>query len=121
LIGARRETYARRLPTEEVSMAIAFIQEFPIVDGDTSTTNYDAVVNKLDLGGAPVAGLIAHSAGFDTSAGVFRIFDIWENGDDAKRFYEGKLQPILDEIMADNPSAAPPQREATYELHDVIH
>jgi hypothetical protein len=101
-------------------MAIAFIQEFPIVDGDTSTTNYDAVVQKLDLGGKPVTGLVAHSAGFDTSAGVFRIFDIWENGDDAKRFYEGKLQPILDEMMANDPTATPPQREATYELHDVI-
>jgi hypothetical protein len=108
-------------PTEEVFMAIAFIQEFPIVDGDTSTTNYDAVLQKLDLGRTAVPGLIAHSAGFDTSAGVFRIFDIWENGDDAKSFYEGKLQPILDEMMAGDPSAAPPQREATYELHDVIH
>jgi hypothetical protein len=102
-------------------MAIAFIQEFPIVDGDTSTTNYDAVTAKLGLGGTPVAGLIAHSAGFDKSAGVFRIFDIWENGDDAKRFYEGTIQPILDELMADNPTASTPEREATYELHDVIH
>jgi hypothetical protein len=24
-------------------------------------------------------------------------------------------------MMAGDPSAAPPQREATYELHDVIH
>ncbi len=28
-------------------MAVAYIQEFPIVDGDTSTTNYDAVAEEL--------------------------------------------------------------------------
>jgi hypothetical protein len=121
LLDWLERSYARRSLTEEALMAMAFIQEFPIVDGDTSTTNYDAVVKKLDLGNTPVPGLIAHSAGFDTSAGVFRIFDIWENGDDAKHFYEGKLQPILDEMMAGEPTASPPQREATYELHDVIH
>jgi hypothetical protein len=102
-------------------VAVAFIQEFAIVDGDTSTKNYDAVAQKLGLDATPIQGLIAHSAGFDHDSGVFRIFDIWENGDDAKHFYEGKLQPILDEMMAGDPTASPPQREATYELHDVIH
>ena len=28
-------------------MATAFVQEFAIVDGDTSTTNYDAVADEL--------------------------------------------------------------------------
>jgi hypothetical protein len=102
-------------------MAIAFIQEWPIVDGDTSTTNYDSVAEKLGLSdAASITGLIAHSAGFDHTSGVFRIFDIWDNGDDAKRFYEERLGPIVGEMMQDNPSVTPPQREATYELHDVI-
>ena len=30
-------------------MAVAYIQEFPIVEGDLSTTNYDAVVAALNL------------------------------------------------------------------------
>ena len=102
-------------------MAIAFIQEFEIVDGDTSTTNYDAVVEKLNLGGASLPGLIVHTAGFDQEAGVFRIFDVWDDPDAANRFYEEKLGPIIEELMASgDPSAQPPQREATYELHDVI-
>jgi hypothetical protein len=102
-------------------MAVAFIQEFAIVDGDTSTTNYDSVAEKLGLhDAASITGLIAHSAGFDHASGVFRIFDIWDNGDDAKRFYEERLGPIVGEMMQDNPSATPPLREATYELHDVI-
>jgi hypothetical protein len=102
-------------------VAVAFIQEFAIVDGDTSTKNYDAVAQKLGLDATPIPGLIAHSAGFDHDSGVFRIFDIWENGDDAKRFYEDRLGPIIGDMMANDPSATPPQREATYELHDVIH
>jgi hypothetical protein len=99
-------------------VAVAFIQEFDIVDGDTSTTNYDRVAGLI--GDEAIDGLICHSAGFDHDGGVFRIFDVWENGDAAKSFYEGKLMPIIEGMMADNPGATPPQREATYELHDVI-
>lgn len=109
-------------PTQEAPMAIAFVQEFEIVDGDTSTRNYDGVVEKLNLGNAPIPGLVVHTAGFDHDAGVFRIFDVWDDPGAAKEFYEEKLGPIIEELMASNdPSARPPRHEATYELHDVIH
>jgi len=52
---------------------------------------------------------------------VFRIFDVWENGEAAKSFYDGRLGPIVAELMANNPDLSPPQREATYELHRVQH
>jgi hypothetical protein len=103
-------------------VAVALIQEFKIVDGDTSTTNYDAIGEKLGRTAPP--GLIVHSAGFDTDAGVFRIFDVWESSDAANRFLEEKVQPILDEMRsaADDPSRfTPPDRQAMYELHDEIH
>jgi hypothetical protein len=58
-------------------VAVAYVQEFEIKDGDTSTTNYDAVNAALNLQGAP-EGLLIHTAGFDLDAGVFRIFDVWE-------------------------------------------
>ena len=105
--------------TKEANLAVAFIQEFAIVDGDTSTANYDSVAEKI--GDGPVDGLISHSAGFDHDAGVFRIFDVWENGEAAKSFYDGRLGPIVAELMANNPDLSPPQREATYELHRVQH
>ena len=41
-------------------MAVAYVQEFEIKDGDTSTTNYDAVIAALGLTGSP-AGLLIHS------------------------------------------------------------
>jgi hypothetical protein len=107
-------------PIEEVQVGTAFIQEFAIVDGDTSTKNYDSVVEKLNLDAGQVPGLIVHTAGFDHEGGVFRIFDVWENADDAKRFYDEKLGPIVEELMSGgDPTATPPQREATYELHDI--
>ena len=98
-------------------MAVAFVQEFAIVDGDTSTANYDAVNAKI--GADHVPGLISHSAGFDHDAGVFRIYDVWENGEAAKDFYDNRLGPLLQEMMANDPNATPPQREVSYELHNA--
>ena len=100
-------------------MAVAYIQEFPIAD--RSTTNFDFVVDKV--GDGPFDGLIAHSAGFDDEAGVFRIFDIWETREQAQRFLDEYIQPIVDQ----GPSAFPnpdnftmPTRDGFYELHHAL-
>jgi hypothetical protein len=83
-------------------MATAFVQEFAIVDGDTSTTNYDAVA--AELGRTAPAGLILHTAGFDRDRGVFRIMDVWESREAGQRFMDEKLMPIIEPWR---PSAAP--------------
>ncbi len=103
-------------------MAVAYIQEFPIVGGDTSTTNYDAVSSALGLTGPP-DGLIAHTAGFDHTDGVFRIFDVWETREHGERFLTEQLNPILERMMAAVPEGdfAPPTLETWYDLHDVMH
>src|SRR6185437_13563275 len=88
--------------TEEALMAVAYVQEFPIVDGDLSTTNYDAIASALDLG-SPPDGLIVHTAGFDQADGVFRIFDVWESREQGERFMREQLNPILERYMADPP------------------
>ena len=105
-------------------MAIAYVQEFEIKDGDTSTTNYDAVNAALNLQEAP-EGLLIHTAGFDLDAGVFRIFDVWETRAHGEKFIEERLGPIIEHMVAaaaQNPDADfdPPSREAWYELHDSI-
>ena len=102
-------------------MAVAFVQEFKVADGDTSTANYDAVADQLDLTAAP-DGLIAHTAGFDHDRGVFRIFDVWESRDAGQRFMDGKLMPIIERMSADRPAEefAPPTAEYWYELHDTM-
>ena len=104
-------------------MAIAYVQEFEIKDGDTSTSNYDAVVSALGLQGAP-EGLLIHTAGFDLDAGVFRIFDVWETREHGETFIAERLNPVIEPMMAaaaGNPEDfPPPSREGWYELHDSM-
>ncbi len=105
-------------------MAIAYLQEFAIQGGDTSTTNYDSVSAALNLQGAP-DGLLIHTAGFDHDAGVFRILDVWETREHGERFINERLNPIIEPMIAaaaQNPDANfdPPSREAWYELHESI-
>ena len=75
-------------------MAVAYVQEWPIVD--RSTDNYDFIADKIGTG--PFDGLILHSAGFDEADGVFRIFDIWESKEQAQQFIEANLQPLVDQV-----------------------
>ena len=103
-------------------MPVAFIQEFAIRDGDTSTSNYDAVAAALNLQDAPDGALI-HTAGFDHDAGVFRIFDVWQTREQGDRFMADTLMPILERRAADaqasgDASFTPPDREGWSELHD---
>ena len=105
-------------------MAIAFMQEWPIKDGDTSTTNYDAVSAELNLQHAP-DGMLIHTAGFDHDAGVFRIFDVWETREQGEQFINERLNPIIEPMAAEaaqDPEStfAPPTRETWYELHDSM-
>lgn len=105
-------------------MAIAYVQEFAIINGDTSTTNYDAVSSALDLKDAP-DGLLIHTAGFDHDAGVFRIFDVWASREQGEKFIAERLNPIIEPMAAAaqeraDTTFAPPSREAWYELHDSL-
>ena len=99
-------------------MAVAFVQEFPIQSDDRTTDNYDAVAERI--GDEVPAGAIVHTAGFDEQAGVFRIFDVWESEEDARRFIDGTLAPLVEELLAGRADAPPPAREYFYELHDVM-
>ena len=105
-------------------MAVAYLQEFQIQDGDTSTANYDAVAAALNLQDTP-DGLLIHTAGFDHDRGVFRIFDVWETREQGEKFINERLGPIVEPMAvaaaqrADN-DFAPPSRETWYELHDSM-
>jgi hypothetical protein len=99
-------------------MAIAFIQEWK--NSAPGTGNYDAVGEKLDARNNPPEGLIAHTAGRDSN-GVFRIFDIWESREQAQRFQEERVMPIVQEMMSQGrEDMSPPDTMDTYELHDLI-
>ena len=100
-------------------MAVVYVQEFPI--GDRTTTNYDYVADQVGEG--PFEGLIAHTAGFDDEAGVFRILDVWESREDAERFLAAKVQPLVEQGPQAFPNLdnfAEPTRDGFYELHHVV-
>jgi hypothetical protein len=96
-------------------VAIQVIQEFTIAD--RSTKNYDRIKETI---GTVHAGLICHTAGFDDESGVFRIVDTWESDEAATKFYDETLAPLIEEMIANDPTATPPDRELRYELHDVV-
>lgn len=105
-------------------MPVAYLQEFEIQGGDTSTTNYDAVGAALDLKEAP-DGLLIHTAGFDRDAGVFRIFDVWESREHGEKFLNEKLMPIIERMAGEaaqrgDETFTPPRRETWYDLHDSM-
>jgi hypothetical protein len=97
-------------------MAVAFVQEFKIEGDDRSTTNYDAVNERLTQEDAP-AGLLIHFAGFDEDAGVFRIVNVWETREQGQRYLDEKVLPTVREVVPGG--GRPPERETVYELHNV--
>jgi quinol monooxygenase YgiN len=95
-------------------MAVAVIQEFAVQGDDLSTTNYDAVAERLSSRPA-VEGLIFHSAGIDEDPHVFRIFEAWESEQQAEQFQEEVTAIVGDALSAD---AALPTRTTVYKLRD---
>jgi hypothetical protein len=65
----------------------AYCQEMPGVTAET------AARVEVEVGEAPVAGLIAHVSGPTT--GGWRIIDVWESEDDFNRFQAERLNPAL--------------------------
>jgi hypothetical protein len=98
-------------------VAFAFITEFPIQGDDRTTTNYDAVNDRLTTEEVP-AGLILHYAGFDEDAGVFRVVNIWDTEAQGQAYLEDKVMNAVREVMGDD-MGAPPSRQGSYDLHHL--
>jgi hypothetical protein len=95
-------------------MAYAFVHEFE-VGADRSTTNYDAIDEKLGIASNPPEGMIVHSAGF--AGDKFRMVDIWETPQDFERFQSERLIPTVFDVVGQDGSAPTTQ---SYELHNLI-
>ena len=98
-------------------MPFVVLQEFKIAGDDRSTTNYDDVSEHLGLDTNPPDGMIVHTAGWDEEGGVFRVLEVWETKED--RFRRERLQPALEATLGAG-SNMPPDRDASYELHNLI-
>lgn len=95
-------------------MAVAVVQDWVEEETDRSTTNYDAIHERIMQSG-PIEGFLLHAAGF-TGRG-FRIFEVWETREHFDRFVEDRFLPILKELAA----ADSRQPELTvYQLHEFV-
>jgi hypothetical protein len=96
-------------------MAVAVVQDWVEEETDRSTTNYDAVSERLQAQDEPPAGLLVHTAGF-TGHG-FRIFEVWESREDYERFFNERLMPLIQDVASDDDRQ--PQ-QTIYELHNFM-
>jgi hypothetical protein len=96
-------------------MPVAVVQDWVEDETDRSTTNYDAISERLQAQDQPPAGLLVHTGGFTGNG--FRIFEVWESQADFDRFVEGTLMPIVQEIGA---TGAQQPQVTSYELHGFI-
>lgn len=96
-------------------MAVAVVQDWPEEETDRSTTNYDAINERLQAQGAPPTGLLVHTAGFTGNG--FRIFEVWESREAFERFTGEVLMPIVKELAG---SDARMPELTVYELHNFV-
>jgi hypothetical protein len=101
-------------------MAVALVQEFKTVGNDRTTMNYDRIVETLDIDSNPPKGLIAHTAGWDEKAGVFRIVGIWTSADTLESFMRDCLAPALAEGPINPVERQEPDLESIYELYHLV-
>jgi hypothetical protein len=81
-------------------MAVAMMVDNP----QGSQEIYDRIREELGL--EQPAGGISHIAGPSPSGG-WRVIEVWESEDDAKRFVADRLVPALEAVGA--PAPPPPQ------------
>jgi steroid delta-isomerase-like uncharacterized protein len=70
-------------------MPVAFILDFP----DGALAQYDAVVDRMQLGGRLPAGALFHVAGPGPSGGI-RVVDVWESDADFDAFADAQIGPL---------------------------
>ena len=78
-------------------MAVAFILDFA---GGT-LDQYDAVLEKMQLGGRLPAGALFHAAGVNDEG--LRVCDVWESEEAFQRFAEGSIVPISESVGLPRP------------------
>ena len=94
-------------------MAVAIVQDWLEPETDRSTTNYDAINQKLQQQ-EPPDGMRVHSAGWTGNG--FRIFEIWDSKEHFERFLEDRLMPMLRE----QEGTQTPPTMTVYELHYYV-
>jgi len=94
---------------QEVDMTVAVLVDNP----EGSLEMYEKVRAQLGLEGP--AGGIVHLAG-PGPAGGWRVIEVWESEEDARRFREERLMPAFDAAGVPRPQT-PPQ---IWQVHNLM-
>jgi len=96
-------------------MATAVMIEFTEgMDADM----YDQVNSRVNPPGNPPEGLIFHTSGPSPDGG-WRIVDVWESREAFDRFFGGKVQPTIVELVgAEAMQQGSPPEIKDWELHN---
>ena len=82
-------------------MAVAVMVDNP----EGSQEIYEKVREQLGLGDAPAGGIF-HAAGPSPNGG-WRVIELWESEEDARRFRQERLQPAFEAAGASFPNVEP--------------
>jgi hypothetical protein len=66
------------------------------IDVAAAREDYDAVLEKMDLGGRLPAGALFHAAGVNEKG--LQVCDVWESEEIFQKFADGKIGPITAEV-----------------------
>jgi hypothetical protein len=96
-------------------MAVCVIQDWVEPETERSTTNYDAISERVRPHADEAEGFILHAAGWTGNG--FRIIEIWETRAAFERFMKNQVMPAVMEVAGD---AAKEPTVTTYELHNLV-
>ena len=82
-------------------MAVAVMVDNP----EGSQEIYEKVREQLGLGDVPAGGIF-HAAGPSPNGG-WRVIELWESEEDARRFRQERLQPAFEAAGASFPNVEP--------------
>ena len=82
-------------------MTVAMIIDNP----EGSQEIYEKVRNELGLSDAPAGGIF-HAAGPSPNGG-WRVFEVWESEEDARRFQQDRLRPAFEAAGVSFPNIRP--------------
>ena len=99
-------------------MAFAFITEFPIQGDDRTTTNYDAVNDRLTTEGSTRRPHPALRRIRRRRRRLPHVVNIWDTEAQGQAYLEDKVMNAVREVMGDD-TGAPPSRQGSYDLHHL--
>lgn len=82
-------------------------------------SDYERVVQGLNVDADPPAGLIVHAAG--EADGKWRSVDVWESEADYNRFREERLMPAVMQTLGEEAVAGGPPPQESFEIKHLVN